>query len=248
MKSGYVYLLVNSALKGLVKIGKTEGDPDDRARQLSSSTGVPSPFVVVHSVYVINCKALEKKMHQRLSHCRENRKREFFRISVHEAIQILQELTAAHELVYPHPEIEVELSQVKTGNTGEPPTIVHTPNKRMHINIDNQSDANNGIVTISYIVIGVLMLCALCLAIIQQVYGIGVKIWVIAAAVLCGVGAVIAGWIAIQAGKVAAKSTEPVKDEDNVREVIYSSVHQYQAFRPEAKQHRFAKDDTESAD
>jgi hypothetical protein len=46
-KNGYVYILTNPAMPGLVKIGSTILTPDERARQLSSSTGVPRPFQVV---------------------------------------------------------------------------------------------------------------------------------------------------------------------------------------------------------
>ena len=47
IRVGYVYIMTNPAMPGLVKIGSTTLLPDERARQLSSSTGVPRPFQVV---------------------------------------------------------------------------------------------------------------------------------------------------------------------------------------------------------
>ena len=43
---GYVYILVNDSMPGLIKIGKTARNSLARAKDLSSSTGVPTPFKV----------------------------------------------------------------------------------------------------------------------------------------------------------------------------------------------------------
>ena len=43
-KGGYVYFMTNPAMPGHVKIGSTRLHPDERARQLSSSTAVARPF------------------------------------------------------------------------------------------------------------------------------------------------------------------------------------------------------------
>ena len=41
---GYVYVLINSSMPNLVKIGKTTKDPNERVKELSSATGVATPF------------------------------------------------------------------------------------------------------------------------------------------------------------------------------------------------------------
>ncbi|PIY04238.1 MAG: hypothetical protein COZ20_06175 [Gallionellales bacterium CG_4_10_14_3_um_filter_54_96] len=46
--SGYVYVLLNQSLPGCVKIGKTTRDTATRAAELSSATGVPTPFMVAY--------------------------------------------------------------------------------------------------------------------------------------------------------------------------------------------------------
>ena len=77
---GYVYCMVNDAMPGLVKIGMTCEEPDHRAKELSSATGVPYPFRVVVSKKVVNPKEKEHAIHELLSALgfRVNEKREFF--------------------------------------------------------------------------------------------------------------------------------------------------------------------------
>src|SRR2546428_12856208 len=46
MSEGHLYIFVNKHMPGLVKIGYTERDPDVRAAELSTPTGVPGKFEV----------------------------------------------------------------------------------------------------------------------------------------------------------------------------------------------------------
>lgn len=48
MCAGYVYILENDSFKDLVKIGSTKYDGHKRARELSRSSGVPTPFRVAY--------------------------------------------------------------------------------------------------------------------------------------------------------------------------------------------------------
>jgi hypothetical protein len=45
---GFIYILINPSMAGLVKIGKTTRDPEARAKELSQATGVPTPFYVAY--------------------------------------------------------------------------------------------------------------------------------------------------------------------------------------------------------
>jgi CarD family transcriptional regulator len=79
--AGYIYLLKNPAFPKLLKIGYTNrNDIEDRVRELSASSGVPYPFVVVFSQQVRNAKALELDIHEKFSSYRTNNRREFFEI------------------------------------------------------------------------------------------------------------------------------------------------------------------------
>lgn len=82
---GYVYVLTNPAMPGLVKIGRTRRDPVTRLAEINSATGVPVPFELVGAVKSKDAVALEREIHSRLAPSRVNRKREFFRCSPRKA-------------------------------------------------------------------------------------------------------------------------------------------------------------------
>lgn len=84
-----VYILVNKDMPGLIKIGHTSGTAGERARKLSQSTSVPSPFEVVHEILCDQAKQLERTMHTQLAQYRRPR-REFFECSVEYAISLLE--------------------------------------------------------------------------------------------------------------------------------------------------------------
>jgi len=77
---GYVYAMTNEGMPGLVKIGMTCESPDERAKELSSATGVPYPFKVIVCKKVYDPRAKEAAIHELLSALgfRINERREFF--------------------------------------------------------------------------------------------------------------------------------------------------------------------------
>lgn len=80
MDSGYVYVLINPSLDGMVKIGKTTRSPEERAKELSQATGTPTPFVVVYKAYFNDCSKAEAYVHTMLEEqgYRVSSNREFF--------------------------------------------------------------------------------------------------------------------------------------------------------------------------
>lgn len=92
--SGYVYVMINPSLEGMVKIGKTTREPEERAKELSSATGVATPFIVVYKRQFNNCHLAEKLIHTVLSDngFRVNDQREFFSIDVTTAINLLMKM------------------------------------------------------------------------------------------------------------------------------------------------------------
>ena len=85
-----VYILESEAMPEMVKIGYTKGDPIDRANTLSKSTGIPIPFNVVYSYNCFNGERIEKAVHKHFKRNRVNAKREFFFVSVEDAIKIIE--------------------------------------------------------------------------------------------------------------------------------------------------------------
>ena len=79
-------------MPGLVKIGKTTRDPKGRLEELSSATGVPTPFILVFDVCIPDCTAAERFVHALLESkgYRISSNREFFNVPVNESVKALQ--------------------------------------------------------------------------------------------------------------------------------------------------------------
>jgi len=90
-KSGSVYILRNRHFKDdVLKIGRTGREVNVRAKELSRATGVPSDFEVVHKVSVPDCYAVEQLVHELLSPKRTSIGKEFFSVSLPEALEAIQ--------------------------------------------------------------------------------------------------------------------------------------------------------------
>lgn len=92
MAKGTVYILTNELMPGIVKIGKTIREVDQRVKELSDATGVPMPFKVGEYLTCPDCDWVEKEVHRRLEKSRANPGREFFRVTLSEASKILEEV------------------------------------------------------------------------------------------------------------------------------------------------------------
>lgn len=90
--NGYVYVMINPSFPNMVKIGKTTKDPNERAKELSAATGVPTPFMVVFYKPFFDCDLAEKTIHEYLEEegYRVNDNREFFSMTANEAINVVQ--------------------------------------------------------------------------------------------------------------------------------------------------------------
>jgi len=88
---GFLYILSNPSMPGLLKIGMTEGDVSDRITQLSSGTGVAESFVLEASITSTDPLRDERLVHERLAPYRKP-KREFFELSVPDAVATLQQV------------------------------------------------------------------------------------------------------------------------------------------------------------
>lgn len=88
---GWVYILTNPSMPGIVKIGRTARTVHGRAGELYQ-TGVPTPFEVAHYLAAPDCMALERAVHEKLAEFRVGMDREFFRIGADDALSHLADL------------------------------------------------------------------------------------------------------------------------------------------------------------
>lgn len=94
---GHLYVLANSAMPGLIKIGKTTRSPTERAYELSSATGLPTPFIVVYEQLFSSCSSAELFVHTYLAlrgH-RVSDNREFFNAPVNDVIRAIAQAPGA---------------------------------------------------------------------------------------------------------------------------------------------------------
>lgn len=90
---GYVYILINASMPGLIKVGMTTRSVEERAEELSRATGVPTAFVVAYKVEVNDCESGEKYVHSVLEDkgYRVNKNREFFTAPLYVAVDAINE-------------------------------------------------------------------------------------------------------------------------------------------------------------
>lgn len=86
---GFVFVMTNESMPGTVKVGRTSLLPEDRARDLYT-TGVPRPFEVTYRSATSRPDAVERRAHELLERNRINAGREFFRVSVQEAVEAVR--------------------------------------------------------------------------------------------------------------------------------------------------------------
>jgi hypothetical protein len=84
---GWVYVISNRAMPGLVKVGYSAKDPELRAAELNN-TGSPHPYVVEYEVLIAEPYQVEQGTHKYLHKVREGK--EWFRCDAEEAIAAIR--------------------------------------------------------------------------------------------------------------------------------------------------------------
>jgi hypothetical protein len=90
--AGFVYVLSNPSMPNIVKIGSTERNVKERVAELSSTTGVPTPFRIEYSLLTENPKELEFTLHEEFIEHRINGNREFFSLSPEVVVKRLRQI------------------------------------------------------------------------------------------------------------------------------------------------------------
>ncbi len=84
-----VYILINEAMPGYVKIGLTSGSLEERIRSLDT-TGVPLPFECFYAARVNDCRMVEKLLHDTFLDYRVRSNREFFEVSPERVVSAIK--------------------------------------------------------------------------------------------------------------------------------------------------------------
>jgi hypothetical protein len=85
-------------MPGLLKIGFTDRSIVKRLKELSAVTGVPEAFEVEFCVRVRNAYDLEQRLHFELHEFRVSNQKEFFRLSIEEAVNRILSFLSPAEL------------------------------------------------------------------------------------------------------------------------------------------------------
>lgn len=117
MDGGIVYVLTNPAMPGIVKIGKTCRELDNRLNELYS-TGVPLPFECAYAARVEDESQVERAFHLAFAPSRVNNRREFFSIEPEQAIGLLgllavEDVTPAVQAIAENVDPESKVSAVR---------------------------------------------------------------------------------------------------------------------------------------
>jgi hypothetical protein len=91
MSAGYIYVLSNSAMPGLLKIGITNRDVKERVGELSAASGVPKPFEIEYYCLTSDMEEIEKQIHEHFSSVRVSGK-EFFSVAIVKAVEVIDSL------------------------------------------------------------------------------------------------------------------------------------------------------------
>jgi hypothetical protein len=91
--AGYIYVLSNVGMPDLLKIGFTMNHPEQRARELSDHTGVPSRYAVEAYFRSAEPRRHEAEIHERLAAQRHAKNREFFAVPVSFALAHCETVT-----------------------------------------------------------------------------------------------------------------------------------------------------------
>jgi hypothetical protein len=97
-KSGYVYILSNMDMPGLLKVGMTHRKPEIRALEISSATGVVSKYKIEYYCKVNDRFLAEKAAHNRLKNY--HYKKEFFKTDIGIAIYCVETISVPVERIF----------------------------------------------------------------------------------------------------------------------------------------------------
>lgn len=107
--NGFVYVISNKSMPGLIKVGMSTRMPEERAKELSSDTSTPSPFIVEYYAIFDDMRRAERMVHQQLKPYHHGK--EFFSTTVENAIYSIEELGLNFKKIYSRIDYENEIRE-----------------------------------------------------------------------------------------------------------------------------------------
>lgn len=89
---GYIYILSNQSMPNVYKVGMTERRVEERVRELSKMTAIPTPFNIEACFYSNDPYKDEQEIHQLLAQYRISDRKEFFKCELKEIIDAIYEI------------------------------------------------------------------------------------------------------------------------------------------------------------
>ena len=117
---GWVYIITNKAMPGLIKVGYTMKDPELRAAELHH-TGAPHPYNVDYDVLVENPREIEQQVHCHLNNKKEGK--EWFRCTIKDAITAIKVIASTKAI----------LENIKSVDSAKP-ALVQQPIIQVNLN------------------------------------------------------------------------------------------------------------------
>lgn len=108
-KKGFIYVMSNKSMPGIIKVGMSTKMPEERAKELSSDTSTPTPFIVEYYAIFDDIKKAERMAHQRLKQYHHGK--EFFETTVENAICSIEELGLSFQKLYSRIDYENEIRE-----------------------------------------------------------------------------------------------------------------------------------------
>jgi hypothetical protein len=90
--TGHIYILQNTSVPGVYKIGFTERSVADRVNEINSATGVISPWQIRDFWFTQNPYLVEQEIHRRLEEYRVEDNREGFAVNFMVARDVIFEV------------------------------------------------------------------------------------------------------------------------------------------------------------
>ncbi len=114
MAIGFIYILSNTSMPNTLKIGFTKRSVAERASELSSSTGVPQSFLVEYWRIVMEPEKVESMVHDDLSHNRVSDNREFFEMTVDDAIEVVEGYATLDDITFRAKPLHLDSKEIET--------------------------------------------------------------------------------------------------------------------------------------